>query len=156
LDEPAAALDPVGRRDVLEIMRRLRGGTTVFFSTHILDDVERVSDTVAVLDHGRRVAQEPIEVLLAGTGEVMFVVEVRGDGQAAAARLSGQPWVDEVTATPEDGHVRLQVAVSDPEAAEQQLLRVLLDDPGLRVISFRAHRLDLEAVFMQLVQQVPA
>ena len=46
LDEPAAALDPMGRRDVLDVMRGLREETTIFYSTHILDDVQRVSDTV--------------------------------------------------------------------------------------------------------------
>src|SRR3712207_853542 len=64
LDEPAAALDPMGRRDVLEVMERLRKHTTIFYSTHILDDVQRVSDTVAILNHGRLVAQAPIEQLL--------------------------------------------------------------------------------------------
>src|SRR4051812_4734106 len=50
LDEPAAALDPIGRRDVLEVMGRLREHTTIFYSTHILSDVQRVSDTVAILN----------------------------------------------------------------------------------------------------------
>ena len=45
LDEPAAALDPMGRRDVLAVMERLRKHTTIFYSTHILEDVQRVSDT---------------------------------------------------------------------------------------------------------------
>jgi ABC-2 type transport system ATP-binding protein len=46
LDEPAAALDPIGRHDVLVIMEKLRKYATVFYSTHILDDVQQVSDTV--------------------------------------------------------------------------------------------------------------
>src|SRR5512136_3148759 len=71
LDEPAASLDPIGRRDVLEVMERLRKHCTIFYSTHILDDVQRVSDTVCILDHGELVAQAPIGELL-------------GNGQAAA------------------------------------------------------------------------
>ncbi len=55
LDEPAASLDPEGRRDVLELMRRLRKHTTIFYSTHILDDVQRVSDMVAILNRGELV-----------------------------------------------------------------------------------------------------
>jgi len=50
LDEPAASLDPIGRKDVLEVMERLRKHTTIFYSTHILDDVQRVSDTVVILN----------------------------------------------------------------------------------------------------------
>jgi ABC-2 type transport system ATP-binding protein len=53
LDEPTSALDPIGRREVLEMVASLRGRTTVFFSTHILADVERVCDAVAILERGR-------------------------------------------------------------------------------------------------------
>jgi len=59
LDEPAASLDPIGRKDVLEVMERLRKHTTIFYSTHILDDVQRVSDTVIILNKGALVAQGP-------------------------------------------------------------------------------------------------
>ncbi len=52
LDEPAAALDPMGRRDVLRIIKRLQERATIFYSTHILDDVQRVSDRVAILNNG--------------------------------------------------------------------------------------------------------
>jgi ABC-type multidrug transport system ATPase subunit len=56
LDEPTSALDPIGRREVLEMVASLRGRTTVFFSTHILADVERVCVDVAILEQGRVVA----------------------------------------------------------------------------------------------------
>ena len=64
LDEPVCALDPIGRKAVLDLMRELKGETTVFYSTHILDDVQRVSDHVAILDHGRFVKAAPTHVLL--------------------------------------------------------------------------------------------
>ena len=86
LDEPAASLDPQGRRDVLEVMERLRKYTTIFYSTHILDDVQRVSDTVAILNKGRLIAQAPIEQLLAGGGgSTIYVVTLKGDADAGAA-----------------------------------------------------------------------
>src|SRR5450759_1277482 len=75
LDEPTSALDPMGRKDVLDMLTSLRGRTTVFFSTHILADVERVCDTVAILDRGRVVAQAPIDELKARYG-VQKVVTV--------------------------------------------------------------------------------
>ncbi len=65
LDEPAAALDPMGRHDVLEVMEKLRKYTTIFYSTHILEDVQRVSDTVAILNRGMLIAEAPINELLA-------------------------------------------------------------------------------------------
>ena len=68
LDEPAASLDPAGRRDILDIIARLRTETTILFSTHILDDVQRVSDRVAILREGELVAQAPVPELLARGG----------------------------------------------------------------------------------------
>jgi ABC-2 type transport system ATP-binding protein len=158
LDEPAAALDPIGRRDVLDIMRRLKGSTTIFYSTHILDDVERVSDDVAVLDHGRRLAQAPIEELLTGSsaGELSFVVEIRGGADEAVRRLEQEPWVTAVREEPVETRTRLRVLVDDPDAAEEELLRLLLRIDGLRVVSYAAHRLALEDVFVKLVEEVPA
>ena len=55
LDEPVSSLDPIGRHELLELMEQIKGEATVFYSTHILDDVQRVSDYVAILDHGRLV-----------------------------------------------------------------------------------------------------
>jgi len=151
LDEPASALDPLGRRDVLEIMRRLRETTTVFYSTHILDDVQRVSDTVAILDGGQRVAQAPIGDLLAGSGGVAYDVALRGDGQAARARLQGEPWVEDVTLRERDGTAELRVTVSDAARAERDLLRVVLADPAVAVVGFAPVRSALEDVFVELV-----
>lgn len=51
-DEPTSALDPVGRKEILDILQKIKGTTTVVFSTHILSDVERICDRVAVLHHG--------------------------------------------------------------------------------------------------------
>ena len=64
LDEPVSSLDPIGRREVLELMGRIKGEITVFYSTHILDDVQRVSDYVAILDRGRLVRAQPTAELL--------------------------------------------------------------------------------------------
>lgn len=53
LDEPCSALDPIGRREILDVIFRLRSKSTVLFSTHLLSDVEAVCDSVTVVDHGR-------------------------------------------------------------------------------------------------------
>jgi ABC-2 type transport system ATP-binding protein len=52
-DEPTSALDPVGRREILEILSKISSRTTIVFSTHILSDVERICDTVGILDKGK-------------------------------------------------------------------------------------------------------
>lgn len=52
-DEPTSALDPIGRKEILDILRRLKGSTTVIFSTHILSDVEKICDSIAVINNGK-------------------------------------------------------------------------------------------------------
>jgi ABC-2 type transport system ATP-binding protein len=151
LDEPAAALDPMGRRDVLEVMARLRKHTTIFYSTHILDDVQRVSDSVAILNQGRLVAQAPIEELLAGSGAAAYTLTVRGDGQRAYQALQGQPWITGMTAERNHTETTLQITVGDEAVAEGQLLRVVLDEKETVVTAFGKRKYDLEEIFMQMV-----
>jgi ABC-2 type transport system ATP-binding protein len=153
LDEPAASLDPMGRHDVLAVMERLRKYTTIFYSTHILDDVQRVSDTVAILNHGKLVAEAPIQELLAGKGSsAMYQVTVKGHAGQAQKRLESQPWVQQVLSTAEDGHTNWQVCVSDEDAAEDQLLRLILEDRDLRVKRFGRKTYNLEEVFMSIIE----
>src|SRR5690349_2098824 len=128
LDEPAASLDPMGRRDVLQVMERLKAHTTIFYSTHILEDVQRVSDTVAILNHGQLVAQAPIGELLNGSGGIEYTVALRGSVDTARARISSAPWVASVALAQDEepieqgGRATLQVRVTDADAAEAQLL----------------------------------
>lgn len=152
LDEPAAALDPVGRRDVLDIMDRIRAHATIFYSTHILDDVQRVSDRVAILDHGRLVANGPISDLLNGDSMV-YRLTLRGDGAAAIAALSSRRWVSDITADQHDDVMTLTVDVSDEAAAETELLRLVMTDRGTTVIDFGRKTTNLEDVFLGLVER---
>ena len=152
LDEPAASLDPMGRRDVLEVMERLRKHTTVFYSTHILDDVQRVSDTVVIMNHGQLVAHAPIEELLAGKDGVVYSLIVKGDGQSAKTQLSQQAWVKSVTSKSSNGSTALQVNVTNADVAEAQLLRLILSDTHATVSGFGRQKHDLEEVFLGIVE----
>lgn len=62
-DEPTSALDPAGRQEFLDLLAGLRGKTTILFSTHILTDVERICDHVAILDQGKIVVEAPLDEL---------------------------------------------------------------------------------------------
>ncbi|MEC9485820.1 MAG: ABC transporter ATP-binding protein [Candidatus Izemoplasma sp.] len=53
MDEPTSALDPIGRKDVLDIILKLKGKKTIFYSTHILEDAEKVCDRIGLIDHGQ-------------------------------------------------------------------------------------------------------
>jgi ABC-2 type transport system ATP-binding protein len=151
LDEPAASLDPLGRRDVLEVMSKLRKYATIFYSTHILDDVQRVSDTVVILNKGELVAEGPIEELLAGSEGVIYIIHLRGEVDAALEKVKSLSWVNGIKTSQHDEESIWQVSVTDPVAAETQLLKLLVNDP-LVVTEFRRKQYELEDVFMQVVE----
>lgn len=96
LDEPTSALDPVGRQDVRGIIGALRDrGTTVFLNSHLLTEVERVCDRVAIVDHGRVVAEMTMAELTHERGvsvRVSGLESVRGEVAArfGAVRLDGE------------------------------------------------------------------
>jgi ABC-2 type transport system ATP-binding protein len=150
LDEPAAALDPLGRRDVLKIMERLREHTTIFYSTHILDDVQRVSDHVVILHQGRKVADATTSQLL--DGGCTYQLDLRGDSATAKSTLEGQPWVSEVVLSATESGDRMMVTVTDQEAGDALLLRSILRDDALTVTNFGRKQHNLEEVFLHLVE----
>ena len=152
LDEPAASLDPMGRRDVLQVMERLREHTTVFYCTHILDDVQRVSDTVAILNQGKLVAHGPIGELLCGGDGVSYSLTIKGDGDTAYRRVAAAGWVSNVQVRSQNGSTKWVVQVTDPEAAEARLLRLLLADEHMVVTDFRRKEYELEDVFFRIVE----
>ena len=151
LDEPVSSLDPEGRRDVLDLITGLRGETTVLVSTHVLSDVERVCDRVAILDRGRLVIEAALDRLLADHVRPLYRFTPEA-GQAPAvaalvARLQATPWVGAMSDAP-DGAI--QVAVTDPQTAATALLPAIVAG-GIRVASFERVRPTLEDVFLELV-----
>jgi ABC-2 type transport system ATP-binding protein len=82
LDEPTAGMDPQGREDMLELVERIYKslGIAVVFSSHILEDIERVCDYIVILDHGKLVTSQPLN----GTEQIIGQVAVRIDGDADA------------------------------------------------------------------------
>jgi ABC-2 type transport system ATP-binding protein len=162
LDEPAASLDPMGRRDVLEIMARLRDeqNTTIFYSTHILDDVQRVSDSVAILEGGRLLAQAPIDELLTtgGAGGTVYELALKGESgtvlEQARARVRSQSWISSLDEFSEPGRERRWIVrATDESAAEENLLRLVLETRGVRVTGFGRKRQSLEEAFFDLIEK---
>jgi ABC-2 type transport system ATP-binding protein len=156
LDEPAAALDPLGRRDVLAILEQFRTTSTVFYSTHILDDVQRVSDMVCILKDGRIIRQGPLGDVLAGGSDSVFTVVIDGDVERARTSLMEQQWVDSVDVDGGGSSARLRIAVSDVEIAAARLQRILLADDALIITEFNRPSANLEDVFVGLVEEGPA
>lgn len=144
LDEPSSALDPAGRREVLDLIARLGGDRTVVLSTHILGDVQRVCDTVGVLQAGRIVYQGPLAELLHRTSTAVRVA-VRPPAADVITALRASTIVTEVE---ERAPGQLVVRVTDAGRAETELPRVLAD-AGAAVLSL-APATDLETAFLEL------
>lgn len=153
LDEPAASLDPQGRHDVLDVMERLRKYTTIFYSTHILDDVQRVSDTVCILNKGKLIALAPIEQLMAGSGEIVYQLTTQGEAVQVKNLVERQPWVKNVKVINVNGHTTWDISITD-DSMEDQLLRLVMSDPNVHVKGFCRRQQDLEDVFLDLVMEV--
>ncbi len=151
LDEPAAALDPQGRRDVLEVMARIRKHTTIFYCTHILDDVQRISDQVAIINNGELIIQAPIEEVLAGEGDAVFSVTLRGDAQSVRPQVNELAWVSEIKAAENGDQTIWEISVTDQQAAEDQLVSLLVA-AGARVSDFRRKEQNLEDIFLSIVE----
>jgi ABC-2 type transport system ATP-binding protein len=147
LDEPVSALDPLGRREVLELIAGLRGEATVFFSSHILDDIDRICDQVAILSRGKLLAQESTSRLKERYAQPAFLVEVTGSAEPLAKKLADEPWV--VQATAQAG--RLRVLVSDVARAERELPRLVLAS-DLTLVRYEQVLPSLEDVFVRLVE----
>jgi ABC-2 type transport system ATP-binding protein len=147
LDEPTSALDPLGRKAILEMLASLRGRTTVFFSTHILADIERVCDTIAILDRGRLIEQATLGELKARYGLHKIVVEVTERADVLARDIESQPWATSVERR-ENGTLR--VSVGDVGEARRAIPR-LVADGGLGLVRFEAAEVELEEVFVALV-----
>ena len=148
LDEPTSALDPIGRREVLDMVASLAGTTTVFFSTHILADVERVCDTVAVLARGSVVEQATIDELKTRHGDAHRILIEVDDTAALRDALAAAAWAKEVTLDGREVHVE----VTDLEAAYREVPAVVAAR-GLALRRFEAAEVSLEEVFVDLVRE---
>jgi ABC-2 type transport system ATP-binding protein len=145
LDEPTTGLDPQARARLWEEIRKLREtGTTVFLTTHYLEEADALCDRLAIIDHGKIVAEgTPDELKHEIAGDVL-TVGVNGHGEQVVQLLEKQPYVRE--ACLEDGLVRLYV--DRGETAVPNVLR-LLDSHGLAPSTMDLHRPSLDDVFLK-------
>ncbi len=139
LDEPMSGLDPLGRREVRDLIINLRNrGKTIFFSSHILTDVEAMCDRVAILNKGRLIESGKLSDILKTRSNEIEVV-VRGVNEAVLAKFPA------LSATPEVARIRLK---DDRELAR---LLELAHQAGGRIVSVNPVRESLEDLFVREV-----
>jgi ABC-type multidrug transport system ATPase subunit len=103
------------------------------------------------LNKGELVAQGPIEELLAGSEGVIYIVHLKGEVDAAQKLVEALPWVSALKTSQHNEESIWQVSISDPETAERELLKLLVNQPVI-VNEFRRKQYELEDVFMQVVE----
>ena len=145
LDEPTTGLDPQSRARVWDEVRRMHErGTTVFLTTHYLDEADALCDRIAIIDYGKIVAEgTPEELKRAVAGDVV-TMSVAGDQQRALDLLKDEPFVRESRL--EEGSILLYV--DRGEVAMPAILR-LLDTAGMQLMTIGLHRPSLDDVFLR-------
>jgi ABC-2 type transport system ATP-binding protein len=147
LDEPTAGLDPRSRRTMWQLIRELvAGGVTIFLTTQYLEEADELADQVALLDHGRLVAEgTPDELKRRIPGGHVRLQFAYPDGLEAAARLLGE-------AVRDDAALTLDIS-SDGGVKSLRALLDRLEDASVEVDSLSVHTPDLDDVFLTLTGQ---
>jgi len=149
LDEPTSALDPAGRYEVLNLIDKLRGQVTVFVSSHILQDIERICDIIGIIHKGDL-------ILIAGRDELLDeypvnVVELDINQTSLplqdtfATRLESQPWVSSIT---KEGS-KIRITVSNLDQGKQSLLPLTVEQ-GVVLEKYEWVRPSLEEIFLKI------
>jgi len=99
MDEPLSALDPLGRREVLAVIEQLKNSMTILMSTHILADVDRICDDVAIINQGQLLAFSSLPELKTKYATPQVVVELSGQPKSFIADLKKQGWVKDAALT---------------------------------------------------------
>ncbi|MHC4884569.1 MAG: ABC transporter ATP-binding protein [Planctomycetota bacterium] len=143
LDEPITGLDPMGRRDVKNILNDLRDeGKTIFFSSHVLSDVEKMCDNIGIVNHGRLLTSGAINDLLGETGVEVWAAEVTPEVYSKTEALCSATVM-------KDNHTGFTLK----DAARKDELVSIVEESGGRVQDIVSKREELEAFFLRRVQE---
>lgn len=148
-DEPTSALDPVGRREVLAIMEQVREKTTVIFSTHVLSDVERICDRVAVLNDGKTVLEGTLDEIREKHRKNSLLIEF--PRKETLQRFEGEPIFQQILVQSKREGNQIVIHANNIEQTEAYLIR------GLNETQLMPSRLEileptLEGLFMEAIQ----
>jgi ABC-2 type transport system ATP-binding protein len=149
LDEPLSALDPAGRHQVLELLAELSGKTTIFLSSHILSDVERICQRVIVINKGRKIVEEDLQSLLTRLRQDRYRLGI-ARGRQLAERILLQ---DQAVLSLNTEGQRLLVTIKPGQVNRfrTQTLLLLLE-AGVEITDF-APQGDLEQIFFKILEE---
>ncbi len=148
LDEPVSALDPFGRREVLELLGKLKKETTILFSTHILNDAEEVCDEILFLHDGKIVESGTMDDLRDKHQQAKIDIRVRENIERYVDQLSLHVGIQSVTY---EGN-KASIFVEKVEDARKIILQHAIEEEW-PLIKFEISKTSLEDVFMKVVQK---
>jgi len=150
LDEPTSALDPIGRRDVLDLIGKLKEEATIFMSTHILSDVERVCDNVAIIDKGKLLVTSTVDELRHKYARSVFEIEFEEDDKTFVETIQTRPWFVKSERAAENGNPTLRITARDVAAARKELPH-LIAASNLTLLRYELAQPSLEDIFVEVV-----
>ncbi len=146
LDEPVSSLDPVGRRDVLNLLKTLKSETTILFSTHILSDAEEISDFLVVMDQGTIVEQGHVHDLEKKYQKQVIKLAVSEQPDDFIQTLEALPYVKQ--ARQERHHIYLET--TQVTATREAILALILEK-HLALSHFSIDKTTLEEMFLEVI-----
>jgi ABC-2 type transport system ATP-binding protein len=151
LDEPTSALDPIGRKEVMDVILKLSGKMTVFLSSHILTDIERVCDRVIIIDKGKEMVEDSIINLRQRFSKKGIELELKEGSnlEAFIEIINKQQWVESVT---NEGSRELILYTDDMNEAQISIPRILSEN-NLSLKKFSILEPTLEDIFMKVVNK---
>lgn len=148
-DEPTSALDPVGRKEILDILSVVKSRMTVVFSTHILSDVERICDRVAVLHDGKLALQGGLEELKSGHKRDELILELLNEQDAK--KLQDMLMKTEGIRAVDRSRFSLTIQVQDVQKSGLEILSLVLKEQ-MQVLKYEVQEPNLETLFMEVVK----
>ncbi|GIK66060.1 MAG: ABC transporter [Chloroflexota bacterium] len=156
LDEPASGLDPRARIEIRELLIELaKMGKTIFFSSHILADVNEICTHIGIIEAGQMVAQGPIKAMRQQLmpHRVLVITLLGRLDEAKEALLHVEGILGIVDLPPEDGKIRIKVEFTGEDLRMSEMLQALTSK-GIPVVNFAEESSDLEAVFMKATKGI--
>lgn len=147
LDEPVSALDPIGRKETLEIIERLKVGKTILFSTHVLSDVDRICDDVVIINHGKLVAMSPLPELKAKHASPMLEIEFNKNPEKLLPDLKNQAWVKKF----ENNGSTLKIWLNDNNVVKDNLPIEYFVNKKIGILNYGLRMPEMEDLFIELV-----
>jgi len=150
LDEPASALDPIGRKAIFDLILSLKGKVTVLFSTHIIADVERVCDTVLIMDKGVLKVNTEINELTAKQAEHIINMSVKGEDESINTLVSTLENKEYIKSVGRNQNGIIQIVALDDMLAGREI-PALINEHSLALMNYNVQTRRLESIFLEVV-----